>query len=95
MLLSSQLSQKGSLHLDGQVATPASVSSTDASSQQADAATSGHNTKMEVKQQDDDDEDDDEDMATGGRIGKLGNVKTEEKPDVRIMWPYFGSFSVY
>lgn len=90
LLLSLQLSQKGSLHLDGQVATPASVSSSsaDTSSQQApcDGAVSGLSTKMEVKQQDDEEEDeDDEESATGGRIGKLGGVKTEEKPDVSIM----------
>lgn len=86
--LSLQLSQKGSLHLDGQVATPASVSSSaDTSSQQApcDGAASGLSTKMEVKQQDDEDEDEDEESTTGGRIGKLGGVKMEEKPDVSIM----------
>lgn len=93
------------MHLDGQVATPASVSSTDASSQQAacdgtssstpnanaTAAPSGLSTKMEVKTQDEDEDDEDDESSTGGRIGKLSNIKTEEKPDVSI--PF--AFSVY
>lgn len=59
--------------------TPASVSSLDNSSQQPQLDSSATNleTKMEVKQQDEEDE---SDAGSCSKGGKLGNLKTEEKP---------------
>lgn len=86
-----QLSQKGSLPVDAQAATPASVSSTDASSQQVSSdITASHEPKLEVKQpkeeeDDDDDEVDEKESLKGGGTGNKGdiNIKTEEKPKVQ------------
>lgn len=74
-----QLSQKGSFPGDSQALTPASVSSLDASSQQPPSDTSATNLdpKMEVKQQDEEEESDTGSCSKGG---KLGSLKTEEKP---------------
>lgn len=73
------MSQKGSFPADSQALTPASVSSLDTSSQQPQSDTSAANLdpKMEVKQQDDEEESDTGSCSKGG---KLGNLKTEEKP---------------
>uniref|UniRef100_A0A8C1PY26 histone acetyltransferase n=1 Tax=Cyprinus carpio TaxID=7962 RepID=A0A8C1PY26_CYPCA len=86
------LSHKGSLPMDGQAATPASVSSVDTSFQQgpSDSATTLE-PKVEVKQKVEEDEDenenenededeDEEDMA-GGKTGKHEDIKAEEKPE--------------
>lgn len=89
-----QLSQKPSLTADGQVSSPASVSSsTDPSSQLAQAdgpASSQEDVKMEVKkQEEDEDEDEDEggDSQDEGK-GKMGKgqpeLKTEVKTEVRL-----------
>ncbi|XP_029933497.1 histone acetyltransferase p300 isoform X2 [Myripristis murdjan] len=73
------LSQKGSFPADSQALTPASVSSLDTSSQQAQSDTSSTNLdpKMEVKPP----EDEEEGEAGGcSKGGKLANLKMEEKP---------------
>lgn len=59
--------------------TPASVSSLDTSSQQPPSNTSAANldSKMDVKQQDEEEESDTGSCSKGG---KLGSLKTEEKP---------------
>lgn len=69
--------------MDGQAATPASVSSVDTSFQQgpSDSATTLE-PKVEVKQKVEEDEDDEEGMA-GGKTGKQEDIKSEEKPEVR------------
>ncbi|KAK2820870.1 hypothetical protein Q5P01_023829 [Channa striata] len=73
------LSQKGSFPADGQVLTPASVSSVDTSSHQphSDTSTTNLEPKMEVKQQDEEEESDTGSCSKGG---KLGNIKMEDKP---------------
>ena len=91
-----QLSQKPSLRADGQVSSPASItSSTDPKSQLAPVdgpAPSQEDVKMEVKKEEEEDEeeeeeDDDDEGAQGDGKGKLGRgqpeVKTEEKPEVK------------
>lgn len=83
-----QLSPKPSLTADGQVSSPASVSSsTDPSSQltQADGpAPSQEDVKMEVKKQEEEDEGAESQGEGKGKMGKgLLDLKTEEKPEVR------------
>lgn len=78
--------------MDGQAATPASVSSPDTSFQQGPSdSTDTLEPKVEVKQKVEEDEDenenededeDEEDMA-GGKTGKHEDIKAEEKPEVR------------
>lgn len=85
----SQLSAKPSLTADGQVSSPASVnSSADPSSQLALAdgpAPSQEDIKMEVKKQEEDDEGADTQGEGKGKMGKgQPDVKTEEKPEVRL-----------
>lgn len=88
----SQLSTKLSLTADGQVSSPASVtSSTDPNSQltRADGpAPSLEDVKMEVKKEEEDEEVDTPGDSKG-KIGKGENeVKMEEKPEVRL----YGNF---
>lgn len=68
--------------MDGQAATPASVSSADGSFQQGPSdSTTPFEPKVEVKQEEDEDED--EEAMVGGRTGKQEDIKSEEKPEVR------------
>lgn len=68
--------------MDGQVATPASVSSADASFQQVPSdSTATLEPKVEVKQKVEEDED--EEGMSGGKTGKQEDIKAEEKPEVR------------
>lgn len=68
--------------MDGQAATPASVSSADGSFQQGPSdSTASFEPKVEVKQKEEEDED--EEAMMGGRTGKQEDIKTEEKPEVR------------
>lgn len=73
--------------MDGQAATPASVSSADGSFQQGHSdSTTPFESKVEVKQkeeQEEDEEDEDEEAMVGGRTGKQEDIKSEEKPEVR------------
>lgn len=62
--------------MDGQAATPASVSSTDASFQQGPSDTTA---SLEPKHKEDED---DEDAMVGGKTGKQEDIKTEEKLEV-------------
>lgn len=86
-----QLSAKPSLTADGQVSSPASVSSSsEPKSQLAQAdgpASSKEDVKMEVKKQE---EDDDGAESQGEGKGKMGkgqlDVKKEEKPEVRSIF---------
>ncbi|KAG7491521.1 hypothetical protein MATL_G00004320 [Megalops atlanticus] len=72
------LSQKSSLTADGQVSTPASVSSADTGSQQAPPDPPAlPDPKMDMKQLD---EEDGEVVAMGG---KQADIKAEEKPEVK------------
>lgn len=71
-----QLSHKGSLALDGKAATPASVSSTDASFQQGPSDTTA---SQEPKHKE---EEDDEDDMMGGKMLKQEDIKTEKKLEV-------------
>lgn len=66
--------------MDGQAATPASVSSADTSFQQGPSDSSTLEPKVEVKQKVEEDED--EEGMTGGKTGKQ-YLKAEEKPEVR------------
>ncbi|XP_051771389.1 histone acetyltransferase p300 isoform X8 [Ctenopharyngodon idella] len=76
------LSHKGSLPVDGQAATPASVSSADGSFQQGPSdSTASFEPKVEVKQKEEEDED--EEAMMGGRTGKQEDIKTEEKPEIK------------
>ncbi|KAG5853974.1 hypothetical protein ANANG_G00032550 [Anguilla anguilla] len=73
------LSQKSAFTADGQVSTPASVSSADTGSQHPPC--DGHaplDSKVEIKQQDEESGDTD-----GGLGGKRADVKAEEKPEVK------------
>lgn len=74
-----QLSQKGSLPVDGQAGTPASVSSAEASSQQAPSDVTAI-LVAKVEDEDEEEEADEEESMTGGRTGKKGNIKAEVKP---------------
>lgn len=76
-----KLSHKGSIPLDGQAATPASVSSVDTSFQKGPSdSTTTLEPKVEFKQNVEEDED--EEGMTGGKTGKQ-YIKAEEKPKVR------------
>lgn len=76
-----KLSHKGSIPVDGQAATPASVSSVDTSFQQGPSdSTTTLEPKVEVKQKVEEDED--EEGMTGGKTGKQ-YIKAEKKPEVR------------
>ncbi|CAI5674612.1 unnamed protein product [Oreochromis niloticus] len=82
------LSAKPSLTADGQVCSPASVSSsTDPTSQLASAngpAPSQEDVKMEVKKQEEDDEGADAQGDGKGKMGKgQADVKMEEKPEIK------------
>lgn len=89
-----QLSPKPSLTADGQVSSPASVSSsTHPSSQLAQddgPAPSKEDVKMEVKKQHEEEEEEDDEGADSqdegkGKMGKgQPELKTEEKPEVRL-----------
>ncbi|KPP67812.1 hypothetical protein Z043_113555, partial [Scleropages formosus] len=73
------LSQRSSLTADGQVSTPASVSSADASSQLATS-----DTKMEVKQQDEEEEEEVSDgKVSGKKVATHADGKPEEKPELK------------
>ena len=84
----SQLSAKPSLTTDGQVSSPASVtSSSDPNSQLTRVegpAPSLEDVKMEIKKEEEDERVD----TPGDSRGKMGKgeneVKTEEKPEVRL-----------
>lgn len=100
-LLVPQLSPKPSLATDGQVSSPASVSSSvDPSSQltQTDGpAPSQEDIKMEVKKQEDEEEEDvDSQDEDKGKMGKgQPEIKTEDKPEVRLfMRIYYHYFLV-
>ncbi|XP_051522880.1 histone acetyltransferase p300-like isoform X3 [Myxocyprinus asiaticus] len=81
------LSHKGSLPVDGQAATPTSVSSADASFQQGPSdSTSTLELKEEVKQKEEEEED--EETTVGGRTGKQEDIKTEEKPEIKKEEPF-------
>ncbi|KAA0725244.1 Histone acetyltransferase p300 [Triplophysa tibetana] len=71
------LSHKGSLALDGKAATPASVSSTDASFQQGPTDTTASQEPRHKE-----DEDDDDDMM-GGKMLKQEDIKTEKKLEIK------------
>lgn len=75
------MSQKGSLPIDGQAATPASVSSAEAPSQQA---SSDVTATLEVKVEDEEEDVDGEESMIGGRTGKKGHIKVEEKLEVKV-----------
>ncbi|XP_062859186.1 histone acetyltransferase p300 isoform X2 [Trichomycterus rosablanca] len=81
------LSQKGSLPVDAQAATPASVGSVDTSSQQVSSdVTATLEPKVEVKQpkeEEEDEEVDDKVSIKGGGTGNKGDIKTEEKPKIK------------
>lgn len=77
-----QLSQKGSLPVDGQAATPASVSSAEASSLQVPSDVTA-TLEPKVEHDDEEEEVDEEESMTGGRTGKKGDIKVEEKPEVK------------
>lgn len=79
-LLAYQLSQKGSLPVDGQAATPASVSSAEAPSQQT---SSDVTATLEAKVEDEEEEVDGEEPMMGGRTGKKGDIKAEAKTEVK------------
>lgn len=87
-----QLSPKPSLTADGQVSSPASVSSsTDPTSQLAQEdgpAPSQEDVKMEVKKQEEEEEEEEDDEGADEGKGKMGKgqpeLKTEEKPEVRF-----------
>lgn len=90
-----QLSPKPSLTADGQVSSPASVSSsTHPSSQLAQddgPVPSQEDVKMEVKKQQQEEEEEEDDEGTDSQDegkGKMGKgqpeLKTEEKPEVRL-----------
>uniref|UniRef100_A0A671P770 histone acetyltransferase n=1 Tax=Sinocyclocheilus anshuiensis TaxID=1608454 RepID=A0A671P770_9TELE len=90
----STLSHKGSLPVDGQAATPASVSSADTSFQQgpSDSATTLEPkvaVKQKVEEDEDEDDEDEEDMA-GGKTGKQEDIKAEEKPEIQKEEPSDG-----
>lgn len=90
-LIVPKLSPKPSLTTDGQVSSPASVSSSvDPSSQLAQTdgpAPSQEDIKMEVKKQEDEEEEDiDSQDEDKGKTGKgQPELKTEEKPEVRLL----------
>lgn len=74
------LSHKGSLPVDGQAATPASVSSVEASFQQAPSdSTATLEPKVEVKAKDEEEEE----AMEEERTAKEEDSKTEEKPEVK------------
>lgn len=75
------MSQKGSLPVDGQAATPASVSSAEASSQQAPSDVTGI-LEPKTEHEDEEEEADEESSMMGGRTGKKGDIKAEEMPEV-------------
>lgn len=78
------MSHKGSLPVDGQAATPASVSSVEASFQQAPSdSTATLEPKVEVKPKEEEEEDEDEEAMGKERTMKEEDIKTEEKPEVR------------
>ncbi|XP_023685712.2 histone acetyltransferase p300-like isoform X2 [Paramormyrops kingsleyae] len=73
------LSQRSSLTADGQVSTPASVSSADAGSQHAPP-----DPKMEIKQNDEEDEDEASDGKSSGKMAAMhADMKAEEKLDLK------------
>ncbi|XP_017339139.1 histone acetyltransferase p300 isoform X3 [Ictalurus punctatus] len=76
------LSQKGSLPVDGQAATPASVSSAEASSQQAPSDVTGI-LEPKTEHEDEEEEADEESSMMGGRTGKKGDIKAEEMPEIK------------
>ncbi|TSK14685.1 CREB-binding protein [Bagarius yarrelli] len=73
------LSQKGSLPVDCQVSTPASVSSVEASSQQVPSDVTA---TVEPKTEHEEEADEEESM-TGGRTGKKGDLKAEVKTELK------------
>ncbi|KAI3360110.1 hypothetical protein L3Q82_014425 [Scortum barcoo] len=82
------LSPKPSLTADGQVSSPASLSSsTDPNSQLPPAdgpVPSQEDVKMEVKKQEEDDDGAESQGEGKGKMGKgLSDVKTEEKPEIK------------
>ncbi|XP_016091855.1 histone acetyltransferase p300-like [Sinocyclocheilus grahami] len=83
------LSHKGSVPVDSQAVTPASVSSADTSFQHGPSdATATLEPKVEVKQKVDEDED--EEGMTGGKTGKHEDIKAEEKPEKKKEEPSDG-----
>lgn len=77
-----QLSQKGSLPVDGQAATPASVSSAEASSQQVLSDVTA-TLEPKAEHEEEEDEADEEESMTGGRTGIKGEIKIEVNPKVK------------
>lgn len=77
-----QLSQKGSLTVDGQAATPASVCSAETSSQQVTSDVTA-TLEPKVEHEDEEEEADEEGSMTGARTGKKGHIKSEEKPEIK------------
>ncbi|XP_077414693.1 histone acetyltransferase p300 isoform X5 [Vanacampus margaritifer] len=85
---SPQLSPKLPVTTDGQVSSPASVSSsTDPSSQfapQEGSAPIQEDMKMEVKKQEEEEEEGDETQGDGKSMGKTGKVEPDEKAEEKV-----------
>lgn len=85
-VLAPQLSQKSAPAADGQVSTPASVSFPESHLTSTDCP-SLTDIKTEVKQPEEEEESEAESKASRPASAALGEMKTEEKPEVRTFQP--------